>query len=487
MSDPTNLYKIAHIRHIEQLAIASICSANELMQRAGLAAFKRLLVCWPKARRVAVFVGKGNNGGDGYVLATLAKMHGLDVRVRYVGTLDGLPSPALEAMQACDTAGVDVQAYSATEVCTADIIVDALLGIGLHTDVQSEYAQAIECMNNAGKPVLAIDIPSGIHADTGRVCGIAVRADQTVTFIAFKQGLFTGQAPAYCGELVCAPLDLPVTIFHEIIPAAQTLFLSHSDFQPRRKDAHKGDFGHVLVIGGNRGMGGAARLAAEAAARVGAGLVSLATRSEHVPAMIAACPELMCHGVQTAADLKPLLARATVVLLGAGLGQDEWAQDLYQCALASSLPKVVDADALNLLAQDPVKQAEWILTPHPGEAGRLLGCDNATVQADRFSAANILQQRYGGVVVLKGVGSIVQGNTAPYVCLAGNPGMASGGMGDVLGGVIAGLLAQGFSLQKAAGLGTLVHALAADKAAVVGERGLLALDLLQELRKLINF
>jgi len=262
---------------------------------------------------------------------------------------------------------------------------------------------------------------------------------------------------------------------------------TYAGILPRSKDAHKGDFGHVLVIGGNKGMGGAVRLAAEAAARVGAGLVSVATRAEHVPAVIAARPELICHGVQAGADLKTLLARATVILLGPGLGQDAWAQDLYQCALASHLPKVIDADALNLLsAQGPASHDNWILTPHPGEAGRLLGCATTIIQADRLLAAQQLHQRYQGVVVLKGAGSIVQGNGALHICTAGNPGMASGGMGDVLGGVIAGLLAQGLTLEKAANLGTLVHALAADRAAVDGERGLLALDLMPYLRKLVN-
>jgi len=263
--------------------------------------------------------------------------------------------------------------------------------------------------------------------------------------------------------------------------------LTESTFPKRPKDAHKGNFGHVLVVGGNKGMCGAARLAAEAAARIGAGLISVATRTEHILAITAARPELMCHGIQTGADLTPLLARATVLLIGPGLGRDAWAQALYQHALASPLPKVVDADALNLLSVKPTRQNNWILTPHPGEAGRLLGCSLATIQADRVLAAKQLQECYQGVVVLKGAGSIVQSSCTSYLCAAGNPGMASGGMGDVLGGVIAGLLAQGFELEKAASLGTLLHALAGDKAATEGgERGLLAMDLMPYLRKLVN-
>ncbi len=257
----------------------------------------------------------------------------------------------------------------------------------------------------------------------------------------------------------------------------------------RNKAAHKGDFGHVLVIGGNHGMGGAVRLAAEAAARVGAGLVSVATQAAHVAAFIAARPEVMCHGVALNENLAPLLARATVLLLGAGLGQDAWAQHLYAQTLASDLPKIIDADALNLLAKNPVHQHNWILTPHPGEAARLLGCSTQAIQADRQAAAQQLQKRYGGIIVLKGAGTLVQGveSDSAHICTAGNPGMASGGMGDVLGGVIAGLLAQGLSLEEAAKTGVLIHALAADRAAAkAGERGLLALDLMVYLREVLN-
>lgn len=264
------------------------------------------------------------------------------------------------------------------------------------------------------------------------------------------------------------------------------LVLKPSDLPPRRADAHKGDFGHVLVIGGNYGMGGAVHLAAEAAARSGVGLTTVATRPEHVSAVITDRPEVMCYGIEDVKELAPLLARATVILLGTGLGQDDWAKALYEAALTSPLPKVIDADGLNLLAQHPVSIPNAILTPHPGEAARLLGCTTATIQQDRFAAAQQLQQRYGGVIVLKGMGTIVQSSNDTAVCTAGNPGMATGGMGDVLGGIIAGLLAQGLPADKAAGIGVLVHALAADQAAATGKRGLLASDLFPYLRGLLN-
>ena len=483
---PTRLYTIENIRCIEE-ASKQFYSSLDLMQRAGSAAFDRLMACWPKAKRIVVFTGKGNNGGDGYVLATQAKKHGLDVSVRHVGSLNNLPDPAWQVMQACASTGTNIQPYSSTELYdTADVMVDALLGIGLNHDVQEEYAQAIQSINNAKKPVLALDMPSGIQADTGRVCKVAVKADQTITFIGIKRGLVTGQAPAYCGELVCNSLGLPETVF-QIPTTAEILAFKTQDLPARSKDAHKGDFGHVLVIGGNYGMGGAARLAAEAAARIGAGLVTVATRPEHVSAILAARPELMCYGITSSANVEPLINRATVILLGPGLGQDDWAQHLYACALASKLPKVIDADALNLLAKEPSYQQQSVITPHPGEAARLLQCKTADTQFDRFAAAKQLQQRYGGITVLKGVGSIVQAENKSYLCTAGNPGMASGGMGDVLGGVIAGLLAQKLSLLNAAKLGVMIHALAADQAALLqGERGLLASDVLSMLPKLAN-
>lgn len=257
--------------------------------------------------------------------------------------------------------------------------------------------------------------------------------------------------------------------------------------KPRARTASKTDFGHVLVIGGDRGMAGAVRMAGEATARVGAGLVSIATRPEHITVISSTRPELMAHGVKTAKELSPLLKRATVLVLGPGLGQSTWSQQLFKKVLSAPQPKVVDADALNLLAKKPVLRSDWILTPHPGEAARLLKSTPEKIQQDRITAALQLQKKYGGVIVLKGADTIVVGNDhKPKICNAGNPGMASGGMGDVLTGIIAGLIAQGLPLQLAAELSVCLHAAAGDLAAKEGERGLLALDLMPYLRKLVN-
>lgn len=259
-------------------------------------------------------------------------------------------------------------------------------------------------------------------------------------------------------------------------------------FLPKRlRNSQKGDFGHVLVIGGDHGMAGAPRMAGEAAARVGAGLISIATHPEHIDIISSERPELMAHGVKASKDLESLLKRATVIAIGPGLGQSTWSQQLFKKVLSTPQSKVVDADALNLLAKKSLHRDDWILTPHPGEAARLLKCSTAKIQKNRINAANDLQKKYGGVIVLKGAGTIVIGpDQKPAICKAGNPGMASGGMGDVLTGVIAGLLAQGLTLKQAAELGVCLHATAGDLAAKEGKRGLLALDLMPYLRNLVN-
>lgn len=261
-----------------------------------------------------------------------------------------------------------------------------------------------------------------------------------------------------------------------------------SIFLPRARDAHKGDFGHVLIIGGDHGMGGAVRLSAEAALRVGAGLVSVATRPEHLTLVSATCPEIMCHSIEKASELEPLLEKASVIILGPGLGQSKWSRQLFELAIAYDLPKVVDADALNLLSESMETQHRWVLTPHPGEAARLLQEKIESIQANRIESANALANRFGGVVVLKGADSIVQmENELPSVCPYGNPGMATAGMGDVLSGVIGGLLAQHIELLFAAKIGVLLHALAGDEAAKTsGERGLIATDLMPHLHRLVN-
>jgi hydroxyethylthiazole kinase-like uncharacterized protein yjeF len=262
----------------------------------------------------------------------------------------------------------------------------------------------------------------------------------------------------------------------------------HNFLPPRQRDAHKGNFGHVLVIGGDHGMPGAVRMAGESALRTGTGLVSIATRAEHINAIVANRPELMCHGIQKAGELELLFKRATLLILGPGLGRSDWSKELVACVMQSELPMVIDADGLFWLSQFELSRQNWVLTPHPGEAARLLQTTGPAIQENRLGALGLLQQQYGGVIVLKGAGTLVLGEShQPHICLMGNPGMATGGMGDILSGIIGGLIAQGIPLENAARIGVSIHAEAGDQiAASTGERGLLATDLLPYVRRLVN-
>ncbi|MDQ2696285.1 MAG: NAD(P)H-hydrate dehydratase [Pseudomonadota bacterium] len=487
---PADLYRAGQVRELDRIAIQERgIPGYTLMNRAGWAVFDAVKSRFADARRLVVVCGKGNNAGDGYVVARLARQAGLDVHVLHLSDPGGLQGDALTAYQDAETAGVPMQSFDPALLAAAEVIVDAIFGTGLERDVEGAWAEAIERINAQPARVVAVDIPSGLHADRGAILGAAVRADVTVSFIALKQGLFSGQGPDCCGEILFNDLRVPADIFADINPSC--LRYAGEDLErllPRRsRSSHKGHNGHVLVVGGDHGMGGAARMAAEAAARCGAGLTSIATRAGHAALQAAMRPELMFHGVDDPEALQPLLERATVVAVGPGLGRGDWGRAMLAAVLAAGRPIVADADALNLLAEQPMQRDDWVLTPHPGEAGRLLGISTSAVQADRFKAVAELAGRYGGACVLKGAGSLVAAPGDPLVlCSAGNPGMGSGGMGDVLTGVIASLLGQGLTLAAAARAGVYVHARAADLAAEHGERGMLALDLLPHLRQLVN-
>ena len=482
------LYTVAQVRALDRRAIETLgIPGYELMRRAAAAAFASLRRHWPQAQRIAVYCGPGNNGGDGYLLALLAHESGLAAEAHLLVEPAG-DGEAARARAACGRAGVPVHRWQETSpLPEADVHVDALYGTGLNRPPQPAAAALIERLNASGRPILALDVPSGLDADTGHCPGATIHASLTVSFIAAKRGLHTGQASAHTGRVELATLGLPESLWQEP-PDAH--LLEAATLPPRPRDAHKGRNGHVLAIGGDHGTAGAIRLCSEAALRGGAGLVSVATRAEHLVALNATRPELMAHAVDGPQSLEPLLERATVSAVGPGLGQGAWGHALWLTALDSPLPLVLDADGLNLLVAeprrfDPVRQV--VLTPHPGEAARLLGCSVTDVERDRFAAARTLAQRFGAVAVLKGAGSLIADPDGRLdVCPWGNPGMASGGMGDLLTGVIAALLAQGCGARDAARLGVGLHARAGDQAARAGERGLVASDLLDPLRRLLN-
>ncbi|WP_382513156.1 NAD(P)H-hydrate dehydratase, partial [Streptomyces sp. NPDC057020] len=317
-------------------------------------------------------------------------------------------------------------------------------GLGLDRAPSGMARALIEALNAARGPVLAMDVPSGVDADSGCVPGVAVKADVTLQFIACHRGLYTGDALEQVGQRRLAPLELPDQAWDGIQASAQrwTGDRLKALLPPRRANTHKGESGHVLCVGGNHGSGGAIAMAAEAALRAGAGLLSLGTRRDHVGALLARLPEAMTHALEDGDALPALLDRATVVAIGPGLGQDEWARALFARVLACGKPLVVDADALNLLAQDPRALPGAILTPHPGEAARLLGCSSADIQANRYASAQALAERFHAVVVLKGAGSIVAAPAqTPRLSAAGNPGWAVVGLRYLLTGIIARLRA----------------------------------------------
>lgn len=480
---------------------------RELMRAAAAAVLTDLQWRWPSVRRVLVVCGAGNNGGDGYDVATLARAAGLCVSLVALAAPENLSGDALLAAQ--DWQAVGGVALPAAELpaalAAAEIVVDALLGTGLSRPVVGAWAEVIEAVNAAGKPVLSIDVPSGMDANSGEALGAAVRAEFTSTFVGWKAGLFLN--PGLAGRARLHTLGVPPAAFaEEAQPLLWQLPRQTLAGLPRRaRDAHKGRHGHVVVVGGDVGMPGAVRLAGEAALRCGAGRVTVLTRAEHATAVVAGCPELMVRGAEVGAELVAQLAGADAMVCGPGLGRNDWGSALLAGVIgaAAGRPVVLDADALVLLAAVPQRLgAAFMLTPHPGEAAKLLGVSVATVQADRVGAVRALVERFGATVVLKGAATLTMGHelAVPVACELGNPGMGTAGMGDVLAGVCAALAAQdvcdpawGYARRDAVGwagvaaLAVLAHAAAGDRAAAQhGERGLLASDLFPHLCAVLN-
>ena len=513
---PRALYRAEQVRALDRLALAEIAepgvSGFALMRRAGAAAFSCQRQRWPEARSILVFTGSGNNGGDGFVIAALAAAAGLRVQIVCLSPPDELAGAAATARDMAAARQVETHSFkdfkAGAEAGASrhfDLIVDSIFGTGLNRPPAGDSREAIEWINTSHLPVLAVDVPSGLHADSGTPLGAAVRAELTVVFIGMKRGLLTHQGPDCTGDVVFADLDAPARVYRgKHSPAAETRAIdihSTAGLLPRRRpSAHKGSNGHVVLLGGDHGMGGAIMLAAEAALRSGAGLVSVATRSAHRSALLARRPEIMVTGTEDErVDLPGLFDRASNIVIGPGLGRGDWSRNLLRAALAAQssreLPLVVDADALRLLAEGEGPEAHAlhnhrVLTPHPGEAAAMLGTSVGEVQRDRFAAVAEIQQRFGGHCLLKGAGSLICGPERPQrfkLCTEGNPGMAGAGMGDVLSGIIAGLNAQGLSLGDALHCAVCVHGEAGDLAALDGgERGLIATDLLPFIRRLVN-
>ncbi|WP_223514156.1 NAD(P)H-hydrate dehydratase [Pseudomonas sp. GL-R-26] len=484
---PDALYSAAQVRALDASLIAAGTAGFELMQRAARATWRALVRQWPTANELSVLAGHGNNAGDGYLVAVLAQRAGWSVRVLAVGEPQRLQGDAALAHAEAVSQNVLIEPWTAQSGLRG-IVLDALLGTGLSGDVREPYTSAIAAINASGLPVAAVDIPSGLCADTGRILGHAVHADLTVTFIGLKVGLFTGEAANVVGELLFNDLHADPQLIEGAAFTARRLTAANLQRPTARAQAsHKGKFGHVLLIGGDRGLGGAILLSAQSALRSGAGMVSVATRSEHVCAALARIPEAMVLGTSSSNQLMGLLQKVSVLVVGPGLGQAGWGRSLLSAAANAPLPQVWDADALNMLAEERVSlPGNCVITPHPGEAARLLGVSTADVQSDRPAAAHALSKKYTAVVVLKGAGSLIahpDGRLA--LCRQGHPAMATAGLGDVLAGLLGALLAQGMEPFDAACLAVWLHANAGEQQGKFG-RGLAASDLIPAIRQLLE-
>lgn len=487
-SIPHSIWHADDLRHAEKEAADSLgITLYELMQRAGEAAFNVARTAYPESSHWLILCGHGNNGGDGYVVARLAVAAGIHVTLLALESDKPLPEEASAAREAWLNAGGVIHATDIVWPEEIDVIIDGLLGTGLRSAPRDPVATLIARANAHRAPVVALDIPSGLMAQTGTTPGAVIQAAHTVAFIALKPGLLTGKARDVTGTLHHNALGLESWL------AGQETHVSRVDasllaqwLPPRPPTSHKGDHGRLVIIGGDHGTAGAIRMTGEAALRCGAGLVRVLTRIENSAPIITARPELMVHEL-TPQSLEESLEWADVVVIGPGLGQQAWGKQALQKVENFRKPMLWDADALNLLAINPDKRHNRILTPHPGEAARLLNCSVAEIESDRLLSARRLVKRYGGVAVLKGAGTVVASDEALGIVDAGNAGMASGGMGDVLSGIIGALLGQKLPLYDAACAGCVAHGVAADKlAARYGTRGMLATDLFCTLRRVVN-
>ncbi len=495
------------MQRIDRITIEEIgIPGPVLMEQAGRACAEEAESLLPEGKpgRVAVICGKGNNGGDGLVAARHLHHAGHQVDIFILAHPDGLRGDALLNKHVLDKLNMPLEVRASDESVRSmdlgryDVLVDAIFGTGLSSDVRGVYATAIEVINDAGVPVVAVDLPSGLSSDTGEVMGCAVEATATVTFGAPKRGHLLYPGASLVGDLTVVDIGLPPHLFPS--GAGSTWLLTDEDLtaylQLREPDAHKGHFGHLLVVAGSADKPGAAGLCCLAACRSGAGLVTLAAEPEVLKRVVAGPVEYMGETVRDFDDLLAACAGKQAVAIGPGLGQQPPAAEMVRRAAAElELPMVIDADGLNVLSGradllDLLKSAPAarILTPHPGEMARLTAETTARVQRDRFGACRRLAADCGCVVVLKGAGTVVADpDGTAFLIPTGNPGMAAGGAGDVLTGVVGSLLCQGLGPLEAASVGAYLHGAAGDLAArEKGQRGQVASDIVENLPEVIR-
>jgi len=501
-------YSSEAIRNIDYLMVEQgfVDNSYELMKRAAQALLDFVNRKYSNIEHITIICGAGNNAGDGYALARLIKLQDREpqIKVHVISIIEPekLSGDAHQAYLDWVECGGIIEPMEEAHFPATDLIVDALIGTGLDRALEDEWYDTVAAINASLKPVLAVDIPSGLDANTGASYGIAIHATHTLTFIGQKMGMYTAQARYYCGKINFASLGVADTLYQQIDHSAILMEWNNIAVKLPCRSAisHKGDHGHLLIIGGNYGMAGACRIAGEAALRTGCGLVSIATRKENANAITSARPELMVHGVESADDLEPLLAKATAIAIGPGLGTDQWGTELLDKIIKlikqqynsgeHQISCVFDADALNIMAQHNliIQSQDIIYTPHFGEASRLLkrNSEQPTTDTNRFEMISKLQEKYYGTFVLKGAGTLVNVEDDIAICPYGNEGMASAGMGDCLTGIIGALLAQKLSITDAAQLGVCLHAKAGHLVALEGKNGMLVSDLFPKIRQIMN-
>lgn len=490
-------YKVNQLQQYEADAAQAVgINLFQLMERAGAAVYRNIRKYYPSTQQILILSGKGNNGGDGYIVARLAHQAGISVTVVVNATKQEIKGDALKALELLEQWPVTIifaahgsQINDAIASFNGEMILDCIFGIGFCGQLSPAMTQLFLEVNNKNCIKVAVDVPSGLDANLGIVSPLAIKADLTITLIAYKQGLLTGQAANYVGKLHLETLGVNQAFTHL---ASTTCFRQSLELLPepikRQAASHKGSIGMMLAIGGHRSFTGAICLASEAALRTGAALVGVCCAQDSRSILLSRCPELMMIA-SCAQELASAthLEKVKAVVIGPGLGRDSWSKALFEWVINFSQCKVIDADALHFLALSPQKFDKWILTPHPGEAAVLLNCTIAEIEADRFSAVRKITQRYGGICVLKGAGTLVSDGQSTWINTTGNSGMASGGMGDVLSGIIGALMLQTTNLYQAARIGVYIHGRAADIIAKKqGQVGILASDLYPEIQRLMN-
>ncbi|MBO9491587.1 NAD(P)H-hydrate dehydratase [Endozoicomonas sp. G2_1] len=522
---PQRVYSAKQLlEHEREVATASNIAMFDLMTMAGTAVFTHLKSHYPATDKLIVLAGKGNNGGDGFITARLAIESGLPVDLILVCQPQVLTGDALTAYQLLQQTAMNTESYSEYLLPSSPslnlfacqlkqfqqgfkhcLVIDALFGIGFRGCLSQPIRELVTAVNRSTFNVISVDIPSGLNATTGNIennqdqlnrsLDSCISATDTISFIAVKQGLLTGRGPDVVGQLYLAPLSINHAFQQQVATECSVQGKTNLPVMPaRRVGCHKGEVGLVLAIGGAEGMPGAIRLSAEAALRAGAGLVSVACHASNQALVFHGRPELMLAPTSSEELLNHShFAKAKVIVIGPGLGQGDWGKALFKQIIQhpdSMKDKfiVLDADGLNLLAQLPeneqvqCKRANWLLTPHPLEAARLLKTTVADIEADRFAAVNAIATKFGGICLLKGAGTLISDGLQVWINSSGNPGMASGGMGDVLAGICAASVLQFGSMLEAVRYACFIHGYCADLLVKkLAQRGLLASDIVDAL------